>query len=137
MVFSGSVADRLAIRDLLDSYADGVNQRSVEIWGSTWAEDSEWNLTVVPGMEKITGKANILKAWEESMALFPFVFMAISVGKIDVNGDTATVRCYTSEVAIMQDGTDLRPRGQYDDRLAKINGEWLFVQRSFQSLHGE
>ena len=61
MAFSGSVEDRLAIRDLLDIYADGVNQRSVEIWGSTWAEDSEWNLTVVPGMEKITGKGNILK----------------------------------------------------------------------------
>jgi ketosteroid isomerase-like protein len=137
MSFSGSVEDRLAIRELLDTYADGVNQRSVEIWGSTWAEDSEWNLTVVPGMEEVKGKATILKAWEESMALFPFVFMAQSVGSINVNGNTATVRSYTAEVAEMADGTELRPRGQYDDRLEKIDGAWLFVQRSFKSVHGE
>jgi len=137
MNFSGTAEDRLAIRELMDTYSDGVNQRSLEIWGSTWAEDSEWNLTVVPGMEEIKGKANILKAWEDSMKLFPFVFMSISVGKIQIDGDTAIARSYTAEVAQMQDGTELRPRGQYDDRLQKINGEWLFVQRSFNSLHGE
>ena len=137
MSFTGSAEDRLAIRELMDIYADGVNQRSAEIWASTWAEDSEWNLTVVPGMEEIRGKANIVDAWVESMKLFPFVFMSISLGRVDIHGDTATVRSYTTEVAVMQDGHEIRPRGQYDDRLAKINGQWLFVQRSFKSLHGE
>ena len=137
MSFSGSVEDRLAIRELMDAYADGVNQRSAEIWGATWAEDAEWNLTVVPGMEELKGKEAIVNGWLESMKLFPFVFMAQSVGSIKVEGDTATARSYTSEVATMQDGTELRPRGQYDDRLARIDGKWLFVQRSFQAIHGE
>lgn len=137
MAFSGPVDDRLAIRELLDTYADGVNQRSAEIWASTWAEDSVWNLPVVPGMEEVTGKANIVDAWNESMKLFPFVFMAQTVGEIIVDGDSAVVRCYTSEVATMADGTEIRPRGQYNDKLKRINGQWLFVQRSFNVLHGE
>ncbi len=137
MSFSGSLEDRLAIRELLDTYAHGVNQRSAEIWGSTWAEDSIWNLPVVPGMEEVKGKANIVSGWVESMKLFPFVFMAQSVGSIQVDGDHAVVQSYTAEVAVLEDGTELRPRGQYDDKLSRINGEWLFVQRSFTVLHGE
>jgi ketosteroid isomerase-like protein len=137
MSFTGSIEDRLAIRELLDCYADGVNQRDADCWGSTWAEQSVWKLPVVPGMENVTGKANIVAAWKSSMELFPFVFMAISVGHIAIDGDKATVRSYTSEVAKMQDGTELRPRGQYDDIVVKINGQWLFQERSFQSLFGE
>ncbi|MFA7555758.1 MAG: nuclear transport factor 2 family protein [Spongiibacteraceae bacterium] len=137
MSFTGPIEDRLAIRELLDCYADGVNQRDADIWGSTWAEDSVWQLPVVPGMENVTGKENIVTAWNTSMELFPFVFMSISVGNIDVQGDKATARSYTAEVAIMQDGTELRPRGQYDDVLIKVDGQWLFQQRLFQSLHGE
>jgi uncharacterized protein (TIGR02246 family) len=137
MAFTGSTEDKLAIRELFDTYADGVNQRDAGIWGSTWAEDSEWNLPVVPGMESVRGKAQILAAWTSSMELFPFVFMAISVGTIRVDGDTATARSYTAEVAILQDGTELRPRGQYDDVLIKVDGQWLFQRRAFQSLHGE
>ncbi len=137
MSFSGSAEDRLAIRELLDIYADGVNQRSADIWGSTWAEDSEWNLPVVPGMEEIKGKANIVNAWAQAMEHFPFVFMVQSVGFINIDGDAATMRSYTSEVAVLADGTELRPSGQYDDKLQRVDGKWLFVQRSFQSLHGE
>ena len=37
----------------------------------------------------------------------------------------------------MQDGTELRPRGQYDDVVVKQGGRWLFQRRSFQALHGE
>ena len=133
----GTTDDRLAIRELLDRYADGVNQRDVEIWGSTWAEDSEWNLPVVPGFEEVKGKANIVEAWLGSMKLFPFVHMMCSVGPLRFEGDRCHFRYYTAEVAVMADGTEIRPRGQYDDIAVKQNGEWLFEKRSFNPLHGE
>lgn len=134
---TGSTEDRLAIRELLEHYSDAVNQRDADSWGATWAEDSEWNLPVVPGMESIKGKANIVAAWVESMKLFPFVHMVGTPGRIDVNGDRATMRSYTAEVATMQNGEEIRPRGQYNDELVKIDGQWLFKRRAFQSLHGE
>ena len=27
---------KIAVRELLDKYCDGVNQRNADIWGSTW-----------------------------------------------------------------------------------------------------
>ena len=138
MSFDGDAEDRLAIRELLDTYADGVNQRSSEIWASTWAKDAEWNLPVVPGMESVTGKENIVAAWEKAMSLFPFAFMTCSVGQIKIeSGGIASMRSYTSEVAVTQEGAELTPQGMYEDRLEKIDGAWLFVQRRFTVLRGE
>jgi uncharacterized protein (TIGR02246 family) len=137
MAFSGPIEDRLAIRELMDIYADAVNQRDAELWGSTWAEGSSWKLPVIPGMENIAGKENIVAAWNAGMAMFPFIFMSISVGDIQVDGDTATARAYTTEVGTTLDGTEIRPRGQYDDKLIKVDGEWLFIERIFNSLYGE
>ena len=137
MAFSGPIEDRLAIRERMDIYADAVNQRDAELWGSTWAEGSSWNLPVIPGMENVAGKENIVAAWNAGMAMFPFIFMSISVGDIQVDGDTATARAYTTEVGTTLDGTEIRPRGQYDDKLIKVDGEWLFIERIFNSLYGE
>ena len=137
MAFSGPIEDRQAIRELMDIYADAVNQRDAELWGSTWAEGSSWKLPVIPGMENVAGKENIVAAWNAGMAMFPFIFMSISVGDIQVDGDTATARAYTTEVGTTLDGTEIRPRGQYDDKLIKVDGEWLFIERIFNSLYGE
>ena len=137
MAFSGPIEDRLAIRELMDIYADAVNQRDAELWGSTWAEGSSWKLPVIPGMENVAGKENIVAAWNAGMAMFPFIFMSISVGDFQVDGDTATARAYTTEVGTTLDGTEIRPRGQYDDKLIKVDGEWLFIERIFNSLYGE
>ena len=137
MAFTGPIEDRMAIRETLDSYCDAVNQRDADAWAATWAEDSVWNLTVIPGMEEITGKENIVNTWKQAMEMFPFVFMAGTVGSIEVNGETALARTYTAEVAITTDENEIRPRGQYDDELIKENGSWLFKRRTFKSLHGE
>ena len=88
-------------------------------------------------MKGITGRDNIIAAWVEAMKLFPFVNMMAQPGYISVTGDSATMRSYTNEVAVMQDGTELRPRGQYDDECVRVDGEWKFSRRVFKVLHGE
>lgn len=137
MPFTGSIEDRLAIRELLDRYADAVNRRDADAWKATWAEDSVWNLSVIEGMEDVVGRDNIVAAWTEAMQRFPFVNMMFVPGHIAVDGHRATVRSYTSEVATTSDGAVIRPRGRYDDVCIKQNGEWLFARRTFHSLHGE
>ena len=42
--------------------------------------------------------------------MFPFVNMMAMPGYIHVEGDTATMRSYTDEVAVMQDGTSTTAR---------------------------
>jgi uncharacterized protein (TIGR02246 family) len=133
----GLTEDRLAIRELIEHYCHAVNQRDEALWAANWAEDSVWNLPVVPGMEEIRGKSAIVAAWVRSMELFPFVNMMAMPATIQIEGNRAVVRSYTSEVAVMQDGTVLRPRGQYDDVVVKENGGWLFQRRAFTALYGE
>lgn len=137
MTFSGSIEDRLAIRELMDTYAEAVNQRDAELWASTWTEDSSWKLPVIPGMEHISGKDNIVAAWKTAMDMFPFIFMSVSAGYIQVSGNEARARSYTSELGKTRDGTEIQPRGQYDDILVKIDGQWFFQERIFNSLYGE
>ncbi len=128
--------EQQAIRVLLERYCDGVNQRDADIWGSTWAEDAVWELPHL-GMEGLKGRVTIVAALLEAMKMFPFVNMMAMPGVITVDGDHATMRSYTDEVAVTQDGTELRPRGQYDDECVKVAGEWKFSRRVFSVLHGE
>ena len=128
--------EQQAIRALLERYCDGVNQRDAETWGSTWAEDAIWELPHLD-MEGLKGRETIVAAWLEAMKMFPFVNMMAMPGVIKVEGDRATMRSYTDEVAVTQAGTELRPRGQYDDECVKVAGEWKFSRRVFSVLHGE
>lgn len=136
MPYSGPLDDRELIRELLERYCDAVNQRDADAWGATWAEHSAWLLPHL-GLDGITGRTNIVNAWLEAMKLFPFVNMMAQAGSIEVDGNRAVMRSYTAEVAVMQDGKEIRPRGQYDDVCVKQNGTWLFERRKFTVLHGE
>ena len=133
---SDQYQDQLAIRALLERYCEGVNQRDADIWGATWSADAVWELPHL-GMDGLKGRAKIVGAWLEAMKMFPFVNMMAMPGSICVDGDRATMRSYTDEVAVTQDGTELRPRGQYDDECVKVDGQWQFSRRVFTVLHGE
>lgn len=41
MPFTGPAEDRLAIRELLETYADAVTRCHADDWAATWAEDAE------------------------------------------------------------------------------------------------
>jgi uncharacterized protein (TIGR02246 family) len=136
MPYSGPLEDRERIRELLESYCDAVNQRDARAWGETWAEDGLWQLPHL-GLEGIRGRSAIVDSWKDAMELFPFVHMMAQAGSIEVAGDRAEMRSYTAEVAVMQDGKEIRPRGQYDDVCVRAGDRWVFAQRKFTVLHGE
>lgn len=131
-----TLMDQLEIRALLERYCDGVNQRDPELWGSTWAEDAVWELPHLE-MEGLRGRETIVAAWTEAMKLFPFVNMMAHPGFIKVDGDRATMRSYTTEVAVTAEDKEIRPRGEYHDECVRENGEWKFSLRKFKVLHGE
>lgn len=126
--------DRVAINDVLARYADAVNQRDAATWGATWDEDGEWFLF---GPDTISGRDAIVAAWHEAMAGFPFVVMYVSQGAVIIDGDTASGRSYSYEVAQTADGQKLRVNGCYEDRYRKRNGVWGFSYRRFTVLYSE
>ncbi len=76
--------DKVAIRELLDRYCDGVNQRDSGIWGSTWSENAIWE---IPHLDiKNEGKETIVNIWNEAMKGYPFVHMIAQPGFIEIDG---------------------------------------------------
>lgn len=134
MPFEGPIEDRLAIRELIDSYADAVIRNDAEAWGETWAEDGVWSMPDYPQFPDTHGKAAIVAMWKGAMEQFPGVIFTAGPGSIVVDGDRATVRSYTSEV-YDQEGVTKRDRGAYDDVCVKRDGKWLFQSRVFRNIH--
>jgi ketosteroid isomerase-like protein len=145
MAFTGPWPDRLAIRELIDAYSDAVMVRDAAAWGETWAKDAAWSLPEFPGHEQFIGREAIVAGWVMSMTMYasmtdfsvPMIYQAIP-GAIEVVGDRATARVYTSE--IYRDpatGIEHRVRGQYDDQLRRIDGRWLFTRRDYRVIHSD
>jgi uncharacterized protein (TIGR02246 family) len=135
MAFTGSLEDRLEIRDLIDTYADATNLRDAAIWGSLFAEDASWSLPDFPEYGDTVGKHAIVAKWKSAIEQHPGLVYIATPGAIEVDGDTATARIYTSEVYTGQDGVAIRRRGRYDDTLVKRDGRWLIATHRFRTLH--
>jgi hypothetical protein len=134
MPFTGPAADRLAIRELLDAYADAVTRRDAVAWGATWAGNSEWTLLDFPEIGTIRGRDAIVATWIVAMKGFPGLVFQAWPGSIEIEGDRAAMRSYTSEVHD-QAGITKRDLGVYDDVCVRVDGEWLFERRAFRYLH--
>jgi SnoaL-like domain len=134
MPFTGPAEDRLAIRELLEAYADAVTRRDSQAWGATWAEDAEWSLPDYPEIGTTRGRAAIVAQWIEAMKAYPGIMFEAWPGSIEIDGERAVMRSYTSEI-YDQGGITMRDRGLYEDTCVKIGGQWLFASRSFRNIH--
>jgi len=133
MISSGPIEDRLAIRELVDSYNDAVMCFDEEAWASNWAEDATWDT----GGGPVTGKGAIVPAWREAMSRFSFVGFFASAGPIVVDGDAAHGTWYQQEFLHQKDGGKLNITGQYEDDYVKAGGRWYFKQRIYKVLNME
>ncbi|HSV77793.1 MAG TPA: nuclear transport factor 2 family protein [Ramlibacter sp.] len=131
MAFTGPFEDRLAIRELLDAYADAVCRRDDHGWAMTWAPDGVWKIR---GKE-IRGRDALRATWIEAMAAYSFVGFAAYPGEIRVDGNHATARVQTIEWLEPVAGPPRRQHGCYEDRLLKIESRWYFAERSYNFLY--
>jgi uncharacterized protein (TIGR02246 family) len=127
-MFSGPIEDRLAIRELNGTYADGVVRIDAETWASVWAEDSHWDLM---GHE-VHGKDAIVAMWNGAMSGLEAVSFHCIPCMIEVTGNTARARVQTQEILKAKDAPARHVGGLYEDELAKIDGEWRFTARKFR-----
>lgn len=144
MAFSGPLEDRIAIREMMETYSHGVMTRDAEVWGALWAEDAYWALPEYPDLGGFDGKETIVSAWVESMKVYgldnctkPMVYVT-TPGAIKVDGNRATAIAYTSE--IYDDpatGARIRTRGRYNDELEKRDGRWLFTRREYRIMFAD
>jgi ketosteroid isomerase-like protein len=127
---SGPIEDRLAIRELIESFAEGTMRMDPKLWGATWAEDGVWKL---PSMEEpARGKAEILEVFPQKMAYVKFMSMIAFPVDIVVEGDTARCRTYCREFIFPKAGGQKFVLGCFEDRLVRRDGQWLFASRIYE-----
>lgn len=127
--------DRLAIRELLEHYADAVTCVDADAWGATWAEDGVWELPEYPQIGTVRGRDNIVAIWKAAMPNYPKLLFLSHPGVIEMHGARAHVRSYTSEAYNPSPEVTQRVHGLYEDVVVKRNGSWLFLSRKFRTVH--
>jgi ketosteroid isomerase-like protein len=132
MISSGPVEDRLAIRELVESYNDAVMRFDTEAWAANWRDDATWSL---PGAGDISGRANFVPVWEQAMSAFSFVGFFASAGPLVVDGNRARGTWYQQEFLHQKDGEKRAITGRYEDEYVKVDGRWYFQKRVYSILN--
>jgi hypothetical protein len=132
MPFDGPVEDRLAILELCRSYGDAVSRHDIGEWNALWIDEGQWSH---PDIGAYRGLEAISKAVAAAMEANPLLVFTSQLGSLQVTGDCAEGRDYTSELVTNSQGETFRMTGLYEDRYVKRDGRWLFEARRFQILH--
>ena len=127
---SGPISDRLAIRELIESYNAAVIENDGSTWAANWCRDGVWNLEG----QDILGREAILKHWKDAMAVFDFVGMFAQPKYIQVQGDSAKAHWHTNELAQKTDGVMLRIFGSYKDAYRREADGWKIRERRYKIL---
>lgn len=127
MNFTGPIEDRLAIRELYDTYADGGSRGDRDIWLSCFAEDARWKTHYF----ELTGLKAIAAKYDEIMGDVVDTKFFIQLGSIQIDGDSATARMQQDESLLFPDGSTYDLLGAYEDTLVRRDGRWLFKDKVY------
>jgi ketosteroid isomerase-like protein len=129
-----AIADRLAIREVIELYSDAVTRRDWETVGAVFAGDAIW-IIAPPTDMTLRGRPAIAKGVAEMVETFEvFVQMTHSI-VIELNGDRAGARTIVNGFGRLRSGSSgAFALGIYVDELVRTGGGWLFQSRRFDHL---
>lgn len=128
---SNTVADELALQNLMARYVDAVNRRDGDAWAATWDENASWNLL---GTD-ISGRDNIVGLWQQMMAGFEFALIMPSSHLFDIDGDTASGHWYLQEFTRDNEGNSSTVLSRYLDTYIRRDGQWLYQSRACHFIY--
>jgi len=141
MAFTGPLEDRLAVRELIESYANAVTQRDAKAWSAVWEDEAVWSMPELGTGVTLRGKSDIVSTWLTLMNQYhgpaekPWAFSFVSVlGELNIDGNRGAVRSYSIEAYADRTGRTIHLKGQYDDEVAKRDGCWRFAKRVWRLL---
>lgn len=130
MAFSGPMEDRMAIRELYDTYGDASARGDAETFLTCWTDDGQWKTHLFTR----TGKAELREQWDLLWTNFEKVAFIGNVLSIEADGDKASCRALAREIIALKGSGVYKLAGLYEDQLERQNGKWLFKQRSYSVL---
>ncbi len=130
--------DRLEIRELVARYDHAIDSGDAEGWIECFTEDGVWD-----GGPRVEGRAALL-AFARSLPTDPdfavfrgarhFVTNFLIDG--DGDGDEARLRCDNLMLRPRAGGVEALAGADYDDRLRRVDGRWLFASRRTRMVRG-
>jgi 3-phenylpropionate/cinnamic acid dioxygenase small subunit len=128
MAITGTWEDREQIRELYARYAFTVDYGRYQDWVKCFTSNGVFDS---PRFGKFEGAESLLKftaVYQESMGGAQVRHVMSNVS-FEVSGDRAMGGCYLSYYHCKDNKVSLAALGRYEDRLRKVNGEWLFESR--------
>lgn len=113
----------IAIQQLAARYSHAIDSGDGAAYAATFVEDGWFQIS---GREPVRGRAALAELVRRSGGRVRHV---VSNLLIEGDGDTATLRAYLSVAP--KGGGPVGVTGVYSDRLRRVNGQWLFVERCF------
>lgn len=133
MAYTGPLEDRIAIRELHETYADAGFRGDMQQWLDCFVDDCTW---VTPYGE-MKGKEQLKATWDQIFGNLAALGFFTVMGAIEVDGDSATDRAYIREVFHAKDGSMQKLVGSYHDELVRVGGAWKFKRREYAVLISE
>ncbi len=131
------VADRIAIDELLDTYAHAIDTKNWALLRTLFAPGAVLDYTHEGG---VRGSIDDAIAWL-SKALAPFAMCQHMVvnRRVTIDGDAAHVSAYVSSPLGLPDGngglTIILSGGEYEDELRRTAEGWRFASRTARSAY--
>lgn len=131
MPFTGPLEDRIAIRELLDSYTDAASRMDRADWLACWHDDASWWTHYFD----VSGKEAIAATYDGLMGNVEATSFIGQLGSCEIDGTRATCRSYAQERLVFKDGAgNHRLTGRYEDELRRDGGRWRFAARVYKVM---
>jgi SnoaL-like domain len=136
--YMDEAADRLALRELVDTYAHAVDHRLPDLFAGLFHESGQLVLNHPTDPERPPVVFDGARGWEHAFAaVVPFTVTTHFVGNhlVRLDGDYATgsTCCLVHEVYDSADGPRMQLRmARYADTYTRHKGRWVFRTRILQ-----
>ncbi|MGV0790363.1 nuclear transport factor 2 family protein [Mycolicibacterium sp. XJ1819] len=131
--------DELAVRRVIEAYADAVTRRDAAAYGAMYAPEAVW-IVGPPVDRRVEGRDAIVAELSSEIARLDFfVFTAANI-VVSVTGDTASSRSTVHEVGRAMEGAGpglpaMEVRALYEDELRRDGDGWVFTKRRYSILY--
>lgn len=126
-----SLADRLAIREVIERFSDAVTHRSWSDLGQAFHEDAVWKVGAPMNLELRT-RDGIVAGLSAGIGRMDFLAQMTHSMVIAIDGDRATARTVIHEIGrTSSQKSGICLIGSYNDILSRRDGRWAFDRREF------
>ena len=122
----GTIADRIAIQDLVHRYCDALCQRDLGALVGTFTSDGIWNV----GQGPVVGRDALSDKFRKVFEMFDHVIQLTHNGDVKLNGVTAGGRWYITEYGRTAESRRTVDVAHYDDEYRRPNDGWRFSRRN-------